>query len=165
MARIELDQELLDAVIRSTEAGFQMAGVVPKPVGFSTVAPRGQEIAVVVGLIGRRNGTVTLHLSQRAVLYLAGRFLGSDPEELSHDVFDAAGEIANIVAGRLKGELGGQKYGITHISCPSMIIGGDYHVYQFRGFKTVSVEFELEELPQVFVKDRLFSTTVHLSQS
>ena len=67
-------------------------------------------------------------------------------------------------AGRLKAELGEEEYGIGNISCPSIIVGPDYHLYHFRGFKTVSVEFELEEIPTVHVKDRLFSTTISLSQ-
>lgn len=162
---IEVDPHLLDAVVRSTKAGFQMAGLDPRPVGWSTVGPRGQEIAVVVGLVGRRNGTVTLHLSREGVLFLARQFLGAEVEGYSADVFDAAAEITNIVAGRIKGELSGERYGVTHISCPSMIVGADYQVYSFRGFQTVSVEFELEGLPIVFAKERLFSTTIRLSKA
>ncbi len=161
---IEVDPQLLGAVIRATRAGFQMAGIDPRPVGCSTAGPRGQEIAVVVGLVGRRNGTVTLHLSRPAVLYVAGRFLGAEVRECTAEVFDAAAEVANIVAGRLKGELGGERYGITHISCPSMIVGADYHVHSLRGFGTVSVEFEIGGLPMVLSRERLISTTVGLSQ-
>lgn len=165
MPQIELDDTLLDALIRSTNAGLQMAGVTPKAVGCSRMPARTQEIAVVIGLVGRRNGTVTLHVSRRAALYLASRFTEAEIGELDEEAFDAVGEITNIVAGRLKAELGGEEYGITNISCPSIIVGGDYQVYQFRGFKTASVEFELDELPAIFFKDRLFCTTVSLSQS
>ena len=162
---IPVDVELLGAVVRATRAGFQMAGIDPRPVGYSTAGPRGQEIAVVVGLVGRRNGTVTLHLSRPGVLYVAGRFLGAEFQEHSAEVFDAVAEVANIVAGRLKGELGGERYGITHISCPSMIVGADYHVHPLRGFGMVSVEFEIDGLPMVLARERLLSTTVGLSQS
>ncbi len=162
---IPVDTHLLSAAIRATQAGFQMAGIDPRPVGFSTAGPRGQEIAVMVGLVGRRNGSVTLHLSRPAVLYVAERFLGAESRGYTAEVFDAAAEIANIVAGRLKGELGGEEYGITHISCPSMIVGADYHVHPLRGFGTVSVEFEIDGLPPVLARERLVSTTVGLSQS
>ncbi len=164
MALLDLDEKLLEIVIRSTEAGLQMAGVKPRAVGYSQIAPRPQQIAVVVGLVGRRNGTVTLGLSEMAVLHLANQFLQAELDDLTHEAYDAVGEVVNIVAGRLKGELGSEEYGITSISCPSIVVGGDYRMYQFRGFQTVSVEFELDGLPRAFLRDRLFSTTLSLSR-
>ena len=165
MFKMDLSEALTEAVIRSTNAGLQMAGLSPKPVGVSSLAARSQEVAVVIGLVGKRNGTVTLNLSRRAVLMLAKRFTDIDHPEVNTEVLDAVGEITNIVAGRLKGELSDPSFGISNISCPSIIIGADYHVYQFRGFQTVSVEFELEELPVIFWRERLFSTTVSLSRA
>jgi chemotaxis protein CheX len=116
-------------------------------------------------MVGRRNGTVTLHLSRRAVIHLANKFMEGDAEDINEEVFDAVGEITNIVAGRLKAELGTEEYGISNISCPSMIVGADYHMYHFRGFKSVSVEFELQGVPAILLADRLFSTTISLSQT
>jgi len=165
MVKMDLNETLVDAVVRSTNAGLQMAGLSPKPVGISTLAARSQEVAVVIGLVGKRNGTVTLNLSQRAVLLLAHRFTDTEHSEVNTEVLDAVGEITNIVAGRIKGELSDPEFGIANISCPSIIIGADYHVYEFRGFQTVSVEFELEELPVIFWRERLFSTTVSLSRA
>lgn len=164
MLSFDLNETLADAIVRSTNAGLQMAGLTPRAVGVSTLPARSQEVAVVIGLIGRRNGTVTLNLSQRSVLLLANRFVEGAHEEVNEQVLDAVGEITNIVAGRIKGELSDPAYGVANISCPSIIIGADYHVYQFRGFQTVSVEFELEELPVLFWRERLFSTTVSLSR-
>jgi len=165
MLKVDLNETLVDAVIRSTHAGLQMAGLSPKPVGLSTIAARSQEVAVVIGLVGKRNGTVTLNLSRRAILMLANRFTDTDHPEVNAEVFDAVGEITNIVAGRLKGELSDPQFGVTSISCPSIIVGADYHLYHFRGFQTVSVEFELEEVPIIFWRDRLFSTTVSLGRA
>lgn len=164
MVKLDLNENMVDAIVRSTNSGLQMAGLTPRTVGLSTLPARSQEVAVVIGLVGRRNGTVTLNLSQRAVLHLANRFVEGTHDQVNEHVLDAVGEITNIVAGRLKGELSDPSFGVSTISCPSIIIGADYHVYQFRGFQTVSVEFELEELPVIFWRERLFSTTVSLSR-
>lgn len=165
MLKVDLNEALVDAIIRSTHAGLQMAGLSPRPVGISTLPARPQEVAVVIGLVGRRNGTVTLSFSQRAVLLLANRFTDSAQTEVNEEVLDAVGEITNIVAGRIKGELADPAFGVTSISCPSIIIGADYHLYQFRGFQTVSVEFEIEELPIMFWRERLFSATLSLTRA
>ena len=98
-------------------------------------------------------------------LFVANRLTESESKDVSDEVFDAIGEITNIVAGRLKAQLGSETYGITNISCPSIVVGADYQVYHYRGLQTVSVEFEIDKLPMMFLKDRLFSTTVSLSQS
>ena len=163
--KFQLDNDLVDAIIRSTNAGLQMAGVEPVPVGISSRPARAQDLSVVIGLVGQRNGTVTLNVSQRATLYLASQFTGSTFSVVDGEVFDAVGEITNIIAGRLKAELSTDRYKITNISCPSIIMGGDYRVHHFSGFSTASVEFELSGVSSVFFKERIFSTTVSLSRS
>jgi len=162
MTGIEIDQNLVDAVIRSTNVGLQMAGIVPKPVGCSRLPSRAQEISVLIGIVGRSYGVVTLNASRQVALRLANKFMDADIAEVNDQVLDALGEITNIVAGKLKAELVGDKHEITSISCPSIVVGADYYLHHFRGFKTVSVEFELEEVPTMFYKERFFSTTVSL---
>lgn len=164
-SKIKVDNNLVDVIIRSTNAGLQMAGVEPQPVGISALPARGQDLAVVIGLVGRRNGTVTVNVSKRATLYLASQFTGSEFEGVDEEVFDAVGEITNIIAGRLKAELSTDAYQITNISCPSIVMGGDYRVHHFSGFSTVSVEFEIPGVSSVFLKERIFSTSVSLSTS
>lgn len=165
LSQIKVDDHLVELIIRCTNAGLEMAGVKPVPVGISSLPARAQDLAVVIGLVGRRNGTVTLNVSQRATLYLAQQFTGSKSTEVDEEVFDAMGEITNIIAGRLKAELSTDRYQITNISCPSIVMGGDYRVHHFSGFSTVSVEFAISGVPSVFLKERIFSTSVSLSQS
>jgi len=161
---IGIDDALLNAILRSTSAGFQMAGTSPEPVGVSKISQRSQEISSVIGMVGRRTGTVTLNLSSRAALYLSKAFSGQEHSELHEEVLDAIAEITNIIAGRLKAELGGGNFGIDQISCPSIIIGGDYRVYHFQGFDSASVEFLIPDMPAMVMFDRFFSITLALSR-
>lgn len=141
-----------------------MAGISPEPVGASRLAPRSQEISAVIGMVGKRTGTVTMNVSSRGAIYLSNAFVGGSRTELNEDVLDAVAEITNIIAGRLKAELSATSYGINHISCPSIIIGGDYRVYHFHGFDSASVEFVIPEMPALVMLDRFFSISVAMSR-
>jgi len=165
MMNLNIDEFLMEACVKSTIAGLTMANVEPRAVGCSILGARSQDITVVVGIVGRRSGTVTLNLPKPAALWLASRLLDSKFTELNEETMDAVGEITNIIAGKMKGELGSEKYGIANISCPSIIIGADYYMYHFQGFDTVTVEFELQNAPIVMMKDRIFSTTLALSRN
>lgn len=164
MKTIGLDDTLVNALLRSTNAGFQMAGVSPEVVGVSKLAARSQEISAVIGMVGRRTGTVTLNLSGKGALHISKAFSGIPHNELHEEVLDAIAEVANIIAGRLKAELSGTSYGIDQISCPSIIIGGDYRMYHFQGFDLISLEFLIPEMPAMVLFDRFFSVTLALSR-
>lgn len=164
MKGIGIDETLIQAILRSTGAGFQMAGMTPEAVGVSKLTPRSQEISAVIGMVGKRTGTITLNISSRAALHLSNSFSGVTHSELHEEVLDAIAEITNIIAGRLKAELGGTSYGIEQISCPSIIIGGDYRVYHFQGFDSASVEFLIPEMPAMVMFARFFSVSLALSR-
>lgn len=164
MKSIGIDDVLIDSILRSTSAGFQMAGIAPDPVGVSKLAPRSQQISSVIGMVGRRTGTVSLNISAKGACHLSNAFSGTTHAELHEEVLDAIAEITNIIAGRLKAELGGTTYGIEQISCPSIIIGGDYRVYHFQGFDSASVEFLIPEMPAMVMFDRFFSVSLALSR-
>lgn len=159
-----IDPVLLRACVDGTVEGLSMTGVAPPPVGASRLFHATRPISVIVGLVGKNNGTVTLNVSERAMMYLAGKLVGEEPKELDEGCFDAISEIGNMVAGRVKDLLAGTSFEMEHISVPSMVLGANYNVYYTRGMSTVSVEFELEDIPVMHHKDRFFSTSISLLQ-
>lgn len=174
---LQVDRKLVEAVLAGTNAGFMMSGVEPAAVGVSKLAPHSREIAVIVGLAGKRSGTVTLLTSRRAAVYIASRFLGCEHAEaeaemrnaqielslIREDIFDAISEIANIIAGTVKEKL--ESCGVANISCPSIIFGADYSMYHFKGFDTASIEYEIREIPQFFFMDRYIGVVISLSHT
>ena len=44
-------------------------------------------------------------------------------------------------------------------------MGGNYNLYHYKGFTTVSVTFEIEEIPMSRMEDRYFTITVSLMKS
>ncbi len=159
---LTIDNRLLSCVIEGTQNGLLMAGVSPPPVGASRFYATHRDISVIVGLCGGQNGTMTLNISQNAMLYLAGKLLFEEQTEVTEENFDAICEVGNMVAGCTKEALAEAGFDVTNISVPSLVLGANYSVYYTRGIETVSVEFELEEIPVTFQRDRFFSATVSL---
>jgi CheY-specific phosphatase CheX len=160
--KLELDEMLLDAVLKGTTLGLQMTGLNPPAVGASRLFNAIRPIAVIVGMVGRNNGTVTLNLTERTMLYLTGKLLGEEQKAPNEDNLDAIMEIGNMVAGHIKDNLKGSAFEVHAISVPSLILGASYTVHYSRGLSTLSVDFELQEIPVTYYLDRVFSVSISL---
>lgn len=157
-----VDPVLLDAVIVGTRCGLEMAAVVPEPIGASRRSHSRHAVTVLVGLVGHHSGNLALNLSELVMKHLASRLIGETISELNEPAIDAILEVGNMVAGAVKGRLSGSGYALSHISLPSLVVGQSYNMVCSRGIQSVSVEFELPELPFDAFDERFFSTTVSL---
>jgi CheY-specific phosphatase CheX len=162
MELLNINQTLLDCVIRSTQAGLSMTDILPDAVGASRFSTGAKDISVIVGLHGRCNGNMTLNLSENTACFLAGRLAGEEFKEMNEDTVDAICEIGNMVAGRFKDELIGTEFQFEAISLPALILGAKYELYHFKNITTASVTFEIDEISVVRIQDRFFSTTISL---
>ncbi|HET9959114.1 MAG TPA: chemotaxis protein CheX [Polyangiaceae bacterium] len=159
---LDLDHELLESTISGTITGLQMADVVPRPVGASCLVSARHTLSILVGMVGRHSGNMALNLSEVAVLYLAGRLLGEPQREINEDSIDAIMEIGNMVAGAIKKPLRSSGYEIEQVSLPSLIMGQSYNMVYARGIRSISVEFDLPDLPFNSMTNRFFTTSVSL---
>jgi len=158
----KVDGTLLSAVITGAQSGLSMAGVKPPPVGASCFFDARRPISVIVGVVGDNNGSVTVNLSEKAMLWLASKMLMEEQKEHTEESVDAIMEIGNLIAGGIKEELTGTVFESQGISVPSLIMGANYSVTCTRGMNTVSVTFELEEMPLANMADRFFTCTISL---
>jgi chemotaxis protein CheX len=85
------------------------------------------EVGGVIGLTGRARGVVVLSFCREAALSATEVMLGERPAEINSDVTDAVGELANMVAGSAKAQLGHLN---LSISLPTIIVG-KWHSIQF----------------------------------
>ncbi len=161
-ANLAIDDVILECVIKGTIDGLEMTGIDPPPVGASRFFTCTRSTSVMVGLVGKSNGTLMLNMSDQGMLHLASRLLMEDQHEVNEETFDAICEVGNMIAGCTKERLAETSYEVTGISVPSLILGANYGVYYTRGVSTVSVEFEIEEIPVTFQADRFFSVGVSL---
>lgn len=85
-------------------------------------------VTAMLGFAGAPTGVFSVRCPWDAAAVIAGRMLGSGPEELVPDqVCDALGEICNMVAGSMKTRLPDSGAGCM-MSTPSVVRGVDYEV-------------------------------------
>lgn len=96
------------------------------------------EISGVIGLSGRAAGTVVLSFSESLALQAAGAMLMTEFTELTSDVVDAVGELANMVAGAAKAQL--EELQLS-ISLPNVITGKGHIVRFPSNVKPICVSF------------------------
>lgn len=159
---LEIDSVLLQAVVKGVHAGLSMTGIEPPPVGASKLYSSSRPIAVMIGMVGRSNGMLTINMTERGMLFIAAKLSGEEQKAINEENLDAIGEVGNMIAGCVKDSLVGTEYELTNISVPSVILGANYDFYLTRGFNTVCVEFELSEIPIAYQRDRFFTATISL---
>lgn len=160
--QLNINQTLMDCVIRGTQSGLSMTGLTPDAVGASRFSTGAKDVSVIVGLHGRCNGNMTLNLSENTACFLASKLAGETYTEMNEDTVDAICEIGNMVAGRFKDELMGTEFQFEAISLPALILGAKYDLYHLKNITTASITFEISEISMVRIHDRFFSTTISL---
>ncbi len=153
---------LLERVARGTVSGLEMTGITPVPVGASKYLQTRQRVSVLVGLLGPYAGTMLFNLSERAALLLSGSLLGEEQRDFNEETLDGVAEIGNMIAGAIKGLAEGTEFRFDALSCPTVVMGSSYDLHYSRGFTTVSVDFEIEQISVVHMRDRCFSVSVSL---
>jgi chemotaxis protein CheX len=83
------------------------------------------EITSMVGMAGKLCGVMSLRCSSKAATRMASRMLGIEADEAAPEVWDAVGEICNMVAGNFKNKISGLGDGCM-LSVPTVIAGEDY---------------------------------------
>lgn len=97
------------------------------------------DVSGVIGLSGKIKGMLVLSLSREAALSAAEALLGERPEEIDADVADIVGELANVIAGVVKGELADLE---LCLGLPTVITGKGHAVGFPRGTTPTCIPFE-----------------------
>ncbi len=165
MKGLQVDEQLINCIIDGTREGLQMTGVEPEAVGVSRYNANSHELTVLVGLHGKVNGQLSLHLSKNTACFLAGKMLEEENLPFDEDTLDAICEIGNMIAGRYRAALEDSEYGFNAISLPAVVFGANYNVYHFRNINTATVTFEISEMSIMHPEDRLFSAGIVILES
>lgn len=86
--------------------------------------PTSEIITASISLTGPWKGAVLVECPLPEAFLFTNRLIGITPTELTDDVRDAIGELANMVGGNLKSILPGG----VELSLPSVVWGSDYRV-------------------------------------
>jgi len=88
-------------------------------------APPTGDFTAMVGIAGQLCGLLTLRCSAHSAALMASKMLGADIKESDPQLWDAVGEIANMIAGNFKNKLTGMGDRCL-LSVPTVITGTDY---------------------------------------
>jgi len=104
------------------------------------------EITAMVGWAGQLCGVMTLRCTIDTAKVIAAKMFGIAPDQANQQVWDAIGEICNMVAGNFKNKLTGlsDKY---MLSVPTVITGGDYTVHSLADAGTMEIVMTFENSP------------------
>jgi chemotaxis protein CheX len=132
------------AVAGAGEVFETMLQLRPVPSETGDVRVSGPWISGIIGLASEAVAiSIVIHfpqpLAQRVTLLLLGPQPGP-PVVDGDDVHDAIGEIANMVAGRIKNRICGEFSGLS-ISLPSVVAGGQFSIFQ--GVRAPSFHYQL----------------------
>jgi len=111
----------------------------------ATVAVRG-EFTAMVGLAGQLCGLLTLRCTSRSAAAMTGKMLNLDASEVHEQVWDAIGEVANMIAGNFKNKLTGISDSCM-LSVPTVISGSDYDYHSMADTGPLEIILGFEGAP------------------
>jgi chemotaxis protein CheX len=104
------------------------------------------EFTAMVGFAGQMCGRFTMRSSKQSAAAMASKMLGVS---LNHDdaqIWDAIGEIANMIAGNFKNKIVGLENRCM-LSLPTVITGSDYKYRAMKNSYLLEAELWFEEAP------------------
>jgi chemotaxis protein CheX len=116
-------------------------------------APAGFELTAMVGFAGQLCGRFSLRSSKESAAGMAGKILGTQVNNDDAQIWDAMGEIANMIAGNFKNKLVGLENRCA-LSLPTVISGSDYKCRAMKNSCLLEVALLFEGAP--------FSVTVEV---
>ncbi len=101
------------------------------------------DISGIIGLAGEVQGAVVLSLKSDLAMMLTERLTQTRHTEMNDDVYDAIGEIINIIAGNVKKDL--EDVFKIVISLPTIIKGENHHMVWLKSQSTrkITIPFEV----------------------
>ncbi|MEE4242935.1 MAG: chemotaxis protein CheX [Desulfopila sp.] len=100
-------------------------------------------ITGVIGLAGTHKGVLAIHVPHNVAFAITGNFLGMEIEEMTEDVEDAIGELANMLGGNVKSILS-EKGRDIDLSLPSTISGKEYGFHTIAGAEKTFIPFDCQ---------------------
>ena len=115
-------------------------------------------VSGIIGLSGAVVGTVVLTMSEALALKCASVMLMEEYTEFNNDVFDAVGELTNVIAGNAKAQL--EEYKLS-LSLPNVIYGKEAELRFPERCQPISIPFQTDHGPMAI---EIGFTEPHLPQ-
>jgi len=144
-----MEERLYMPFVRATVETFEtMVGIKPEMTSAKRDASQleQREICAILGLSGDAVGMTSVAFTEKTALKAMGHFLGEELTEVNEDVYDAVGEIINIIAGAAKAEFKDTK---MMISLPSVMHGEKVFLSLPKNAPVITLTFKLPEVGEM----------------
>lgn len=98
------------------------------------------DVSGIIGFSGGVVGSMVVSFQTATAVKLVARFAGAEMAPDTADFADAIGELANMIAGNAKKDLGA----IASITVPSVIIGAGHHIARLADVPCVVIPCQTE---------------------
>ncbi len=104
----------------------------------------GGDVSGIIGITGEAIGSLAISFSESCICGIVNSMLGESYTEVNKDVFDAVGEITNMVSGVARTHM--EKEGIiVHAAIPTVVYGKGHFVRHVLGTPSIVIPFETEK--------------------
>jgi chemotaxis protein CheX len=113
-----------------------------------TVEDKDLDIVSMVGLAGQLCGIISIRSSLKSAGRMASAMLGAEIADSGPEMWDAVGEICNMVAGNFKNKVPGLGDGCM-LSVPTVISGENYRLHSMADAGVIHAVLLFQEDPVV----------------
>ena len=104
------------------------------------------EFTSMVGLAGELCGILTFCCTEKSAALMASKMLGLTLHEADEHVWDALGEITNMIAGNFKNKLPGICERCV-LSVPTVITGSSYTCHSMADAGSIEIQLQFQQVP------------------
>jgi chemotaxis protein CheX len=114
------------------------------------------DVSGIIGITGDATGSLAISFTEACICSIVGRMLGETPAKADREVFDAVGELTNMISGVARTYL--EKQGMTvYAAIPTVIYGKDHTIDPVLDSPSIIIPFSTDN--GSFVVDVCIKTT------
>lgn len=124
----------------------KMAFVEPRPgkIYLKETSLAHGDVSGIIGITGDMIGSLAISFSESCICHLINRMLGESYNEANQEVFDAVGEITNMISGVARTHL--EKDGMeVYAAIPSVVYGKDHTINHVLKSPSIVIPFDTDE--------------------
>lgn len=145
-----LINSFIEGVSKTLETMASTKVTYGKPFVEQKFSARG-EVAGVVGMVSNDyKATLTLSFPKQAILQILENMLGEKHSDITDEVFDAVGELTNMIYGSAKGTLNDLGYSFE-MAIPT-VIKGQFIMLQHSKSATLVIPFKLTNQTEFYIE-------------
>tara|TARA_B110001454_G_C12723156_1_gene435774 strand:+ start:2497 stop:2991 length:495 start_codon:yes stop_codon:yes gene_type:complete len=145
-----LINSFIEGVSKTLETMASTKVTFGKPFVEQKFSARG-EVAGVVGMVSNEyKATLTLSFPKPAILQILENMLGEKYSDITDEVFDAVGELTNMIYGSAKGTLNDLGYNFE-MAIPT-VIKGQFIMLQHSKSATLVIPFKLSNQTEFYIE-------------